>query len=175
MKDNTLDSIALFCTWLLFSVFLVKCNDKPSIKECPIIIEVECDSIMSDIPSFYDKSPKEGLMEALEYYDVKHKEVVYAQAILETGHFKSNICNNYNNLFGLYNSRTKDYYKFDSWIESIKGYKDMIQYKYDENNFNSYYDFLDNLGYAEDKEYTNKLKRIVKREFKNYDESILVN
>lgn len=112
-------------------------------------------------PTFFDKSPEEGLMEALEYYGVKHPNVVYAQAVLETGHFRSKVYRECNNLFGLYNSRTKSYYKFDHWSESVVAYLDFIQYKYKPPN--DYYKFLDNIGYAEDPEYINKLKRIVNR------------
>ena len=63
--------------------------------------------INAKIPSFMNKNPKEGLWEALEYYKIHHKEIVYAQAILETGWFKS--INHYNNLFGL---RGKYYYTY---------------------------------------------------------------
>lgn len=112
-------------------------------------------------PTFFDKSPEEGLMEALEYYGVKHPNVVYAQAILETGHFRSKVYRECNNLFGLYNSRTKSYYKFDHWSESVVAYLDFIQYKYKPPN--DYYKFLSDIGYAEDPEYINKLKRIVNR------------
>lgn len=99
------------------------------------------------------------LIEALDYYGVKHPEIVYAQAILETGHFRSKVCREYNNLFGLYNSRTESYYKFDHWSESVVAYLDFIQDRYKPPN--DYYKFLSDIGYAEDPEYINKLKRIV--------------
>lgn len=110
-------------------------------------------------PDFFDKSPEEGLLEALNYYGVKHPNIVYAQAVLETGNFKSDLCINDNNLFGLYNSRKKRYYTFDHWTESVEAYIDFIQCKYKPPN--DYYQFLKDLPYAEDKEYINKLKRIV--------------
>ena len=110
-------------------------------------------------PDFFSKSPQEGLIEALEYYGVKHPQIVYAQAILETGHFKSNICLNYNNLFGLYDSKNKDYYKFNHWAESIVAYKEWIQKKYQPPN--NYYVFLEEINYASDKEYISTLKSIV--------------
>lgn len=106
-------------------------------------------------------NPEEYLIEALNYYNVQHPEIVYAQAILETGHFKSNVCKKYNNLFGLYDSKNKRYYKFDHWSDSIIGYLNYIQYKYTPPQ--DYYDFLEEIGYAEDPEYVNKLKRIVKQ------------
>lgn len=117
------------------------------------VVEVE--------PTFFTKSPEDGLMEALEYYGVQHPKIVYAQAVLETGHFKSDLCLNGNNLFGLYNSRKKEYYRFDHWTESVEAYINFIQYKYKPPN--DYYRFLDNIGYAEDPHYINKLKRIVNR------------
>lgn len=105
------------------------------------------------------ESPEEDLIAVMDYYGMKHPEIVYAQAILETGHFRSKVCGEYNNLFGLYNSRAKDYYKFDHWSESVVAYLDYIQYRYKPQN--DYYKFLSDIGYAEDPEYINKLKRIV--------------
>ena len=110
-------------------------------------------------PDFFNKLPQEGLMEALEYYEVKYPQIVYAQAVLETGHFKSNVCLNYNNLFGLYDSKNKDYYKFNHWAESIVAYKEWIQKKYQPPN--NYYVFLESISYASDKEYISILKSIV--------------
>lgn len=114
----------------------------------------------SDTPSFKEKSPEEGLKEALRYYDIKHPNIVYKQAILETGHFKSKVCKEYNNLFGLYNSKTKQYFKFNHWWESVLAYKTLIQYKYNGNSKEEYYKFLKNLPYAEDELYIKKLKNL---------------
>lgn len=75
------------------------------------IIEMS-DTAINIQPKFFSQTPKEGLKEALSYYNLKHKDIVYAQAILETGHFKSDICLKNNNLFGLYNNDKKQYYKF---------------------------------------------------------------
>lgn len=117
------------------------------------VIEVE--------PTFFTKSPEEGLMEALEYYGVQHPKIVYAQAVLETGHFKSDLCINSNNLFGLYNSKEGKYYNFNHWSESVEAYINFIQYKYKPPN--DYYQFLEEIGYAEDPNYVSKVKSIVKR------------
>lgn len=117
------------------------------------------DVIKLEQPEFLLKSPEEGLIEALDYYAVKHPNIVYAQAILETGHFRSRVFKECNNLFGLYNSRTKSYYKFNHWSESIVAYLNYIQYRYKPPD--DYYKFLSDIGYAEDPEYINKLKRIV--------------
>lgn len=113
------------------------------------------------IPQFMSKSPQDGIIEALDYYGIEHSDIVYAQAILETGWFKSRICLQYNNLFGLYNSRTKSFYRFNHWSESVIAYKKWIQRRYKPPG--DYYQFLVQINYAEDKEYVNKLKKIVSK------------
>lgn len=118
------------------------------------------DVISLDQPEFLlSERPEEDLMKVLNYYDVKHPKIVYAQAILETGHFRSKVCQEYNNLFGLYNSSTKDYYKFSHWSESVVAYINYIQYRYKPPN--DYYEFLERIGYAEDVDYIKKVKSIV--------------
>ena len=123
-------------------------------KEMPIKLEE---------PEFFlhDKPNKELLIDACLYYGIKNHGVVVAQAILETGHFRSINCLKNNNLFGLYNSRRKQYYKFNHWTESIQAYKDMIQYKMKDNE--DYYVFLKRIGYAEDELYIKKVKNIKNR------------
>ena len=86
---------------------------------------------------------------------------MYAQAILETGHFKSRVCLEYNNLFGLYNSRKKQYYRFNHWSESVIAYKNWIQRRYKPSE--DYYIFLDRIKYAESIEYIPLLKKIVNK------------
>ena len=120
------------------------------------------DVLRLEQPEFLlSEKPDDDLMAVLEYYNVKHKNIVYAQAILETDHFRSKVCREYNNLFGLYNSRSKDYYKFNHWSESVVAYLNYIQYRYKPPD--DYYKFLEEIGYAEDPQYITKLKNIVKR------------
>lgn len=117
--------------------------------------------VEDEVPDFMSKSPKDGLMEALIYYEVNHPEIVYAQAVLETGWFTSNLCLNSHNLFGLYNSRKLQYYKFNHWTESVVAYVKFVQYKY--NPTENYYDFLTRIGYAKDKDYVSKVKNIINK------------
>lgn len=133
-------------------------SQQPKIETVPII-EV-ADTIINEQPKFFSQTPKEGLEEALSYYGLKHKDIVYAQAVLETGHFKSDLCLNNNNLFGLYNSKKHKYYTFDHWKDCIIAYKEMIQYKYKDGD--DYLNFLKEIGYAEDSEYICKLKKLIK-------------
>ena len=123
----------------------------------PIIDEtITIDSIT---PKFFYQTPQEGLKKALVHYDLVHADIVYAQAVLETGNFTSRLCLEHNNLFGLYNSRKGEYYKFNHWTESVEAYKKWIQKKY--NPPKDYYLFLEEIHYAEDSSYTNKLKFII--------------
>lgn len=143
----------------------LKEDEPPEIKVIPVVSEEQ--------PDFFSKSPQEGLMEALEYYEVKHPQIVYAQAILETGHFKSDLCLNGNNLFGLYNSKEHRHYTFDHWKDCVIAYKEMVQYKYKGDNDkppNDYYKFLSDIRYAEDVQYIQKLKDIVSRNDKRRSE-----
>lgn len=110
---------------------------------------------------FHSKSPEDGLMEALIYYEVQYPQIVYAQALIETGNFKSNLCLNSNNLFGLYNSSRGRYHRFDHWTESVVAYKNFIQRRYKPPE--DYYKFLQRIGYAEDPNYISKLKKVVNK------------
>lgn len=98
----------------------------------------------------------ENLIAAMEHYGLHHQSVVLAQALLETGWFTSAVCRNKHNLFGL-TRRDGNYYEFATWQESVKGYRDLIQYRY---KGGDYYEFLRNVPYAEDPSYINKVKQI---------------
>lgn len=142
-------------------------NDIANELKKPSYVSVSCDTIIhqdSDTisqPAFLNKTPEEGLSEALDYYGVHHPDIVYAQSILETGNFTSNLCKNHNNLFGLYDSKNKRYYQFNHWSESVQAYKNKVQYKYDSNKHPTYYAFLSDIGYAEGKDYNKRVKALV--------------
>ena len=97
-------------------------------------------------PDFFSKSPQEGLMEALEYYGLKHPQIV----------------------FGLYNSKKHRYHTFNHWTESVVAYLDYVQHRYKPPN--DYYKFLLDIGYAKDPNYISKLKVIVNRNDKRRSE-----
>lgn len=155
---NVLISLAVGALGAIQVYSCLKEDELPEIKVVHIVNEKQ--------PDFFSKSPQKGLMEALEYYEVKHPQIVYTQAVLETGHFKSDLCLNSNNLFGLYDSKNKRYYSFDHWANSVEAYVEMVQYKYrgdEEEPPNDYYKFLNDIGYAEDTLYISKLKKLVKQ------------
>lgn len=101
----------------------------------------------------------DSLLEELQARNIAHPKIVLAQAKLETGNYTSKVYLTHNNLFGL-RKADGSYYKFNHWKESVQAYKDYVQYKYQPPS--NYYKFLEDIGYAEDKSYTDKLKRIVK-------------
>ena len=102
----------------------------------------------------------ENLSDVLDQYGIKFKKIVMAQALLETGTFTSNICQTIHNIFGLRRPADGSYFEFPNWMDCVRAYRDAVQYKYVSGD---YYDFLDRIGYAEDKAYTSKVKRIAKR------------
>ncbi|MCS2793828.1 glucosaminidase domain-containing protein [Bacteroides faecis] len=93
------------------------------------------------IPNLYEEIRRNGIL---------YPKVVLAQAILETGWFRSSLCRERHNLFGLTNPHTGKYYEFDHWTESVRAYFTKVQYKYKGGN---YLLWLRDIGYAEDPEY----------------------
>ena len=96
--------------------------------ECELPHVPEDTAIVLEQPEFFlsDTITIEGLYKACDYYKIQRPDIVVAQAILETGLFKSDLCIEHHNLFGLYNSRIKEYYHFDHWAESVKAYRDKV-------------------------------------------------
>lgn len=98
----------------------------------------------------YDEILKNGIM---------YPKIVLAQAILETGWLRSSVCRNKNNLFGLTNPRTGQYYEFNHWTESVRAYFTKVQYRY---RGGDYLRWLAQIGYAEAPDYTSVLRQILR-------------
>lgn len=141
---------------LVMSNIVLACLVKTSEEE-PVYVDSVI--IKSEQPGFFlEDEPTDSLVRlACEYYNIKHIDIVVAQSILETGHYKSYQCRVNHNLFGLYNSKKKEFFKFNHWTESVKAYYDFIQYKY---KGGDYYQFLEDINYAEDSIYVAKVKTI---------------
>lgn len=101
------------------------------------------------IPNLYKEIIRNGIL---------YPKIVLAQAILETGWFRSSVCRNKHNLFGLTNPRTGKYYEFNHWTESVRAYYTKVQYKYKGGN---YLLWLDEIGYVEDKDYITTLTDVI--------------
>lgn len=117
----------------------------------------------------------ENLMELIVLLDMPSPEIIFKQAKLETGWFRSNLFKNHNSIFGMHYPRVRDSYSHEytiadngrrvasyrSWQSSVLDMKLFIQYYeglgYDPVN---YYKFLVNVGYCEKDIYTNILKNM---------------
>ena len=111
------------------------------------------------IPNLYQEIIRNG---------IKHPKIVLAQAILETGWFRSPFCRNRHNLFGLTNPKTGKYYEFNHWMESLRAYYTKVQYRYSQRNrINSsdvdYLKWLRDIGYAEDPRYIQTVVQVMKQ------------
>ena len=104
---------------------------------------------------------EENLYNELKAQGVDYPEIVKAQALLETGYFKSHSCIQQNNLFGLRDNKGT-YMSFPHWTDAVAAYKKYIQ-RYNHPVPVDYYQYLQDLGYAEDPQYINKLKQIVNK------------
>ena len=102
------------------------------------------------IPNLYKEIIRNGIL---------YPKIVLAQAILETGWFRSSVCRNKHNLFGLTNPRTGKYYEFNHWTESVRAYYTKVQYKYKGGN---YLLWLEEIGYAENPMYKKAIYCILK-------------
>lgn len=128
--------------------------------------KIEIININDNTELLYSLELNESNFKAVsKHYGVIHIDEVYNQALLETGNFTSKNCIERNNLLGLVAGNSKSnksnpngYYIFNHWTESILGYVTMVQYKIKSGE--DYYDFLERIGYAEDSEYINKLKKM---------------
>ena len=87
---------------------------------------------------------------------IPHANIVFAQAKLESGNFKSDLVRTHQNIFGL--KKGNQYRRYSHWTECVKDYKKCISDRYDGGN---YYAFLNRIGYASHPNYTGLLKDMI--------------
>ena len=87
---------------------------------------------------------------------IPHANIVFAQAKLESGNFKSDLVRTHQNIFGL--KKGNRYRRYSHWTECVEDYKKCISDRYDGGN---YYAFLNRIGYASHPNYTGLLKDMV--------------
>ena len=156
---NTIVLVAL--SMLIFMIVLTRQKIKgEKIDPPPKKIEQPVDSTFTP----------QKLVMYLREVGVKHAEIVYAQAVLETGNFKSKSFRLCNNLFGMKVARSRPttalgerygHAYFKDWKMSVIDYA-MFQSAYARKirTKSGYYEYLSR-NYASDVEYVNKLKKIV--------------
>jgi uncharacterized FlgJ-related protein len=113
------------------------------------------------------------LYEQITEKNIKYPEVVFAQAVLESGHFKAPIFTTKNNLFGMkvpkkrettaVNKGKKGYAKYNTWECSVDDYLLWQDFTLKNKNNLTKNQYLSLLGkiYAEDKDYVLTLKRVM--------------
>lgn len=148
--------------WLIIALLVVAflVNVYSDNKKENTIVEKE-DSVSVQWRQNHFLLSEENLYNELVAQGVDFPEIVTAQAILETGHFKSYACLQQNNLFGLRDNKGK-YMSFPHWTDAVAAYKKYIQ-RYNHPVPEDYYAYLQELGYAEDPQYIDKLKQIVNK------------
>lgn len=106
-------------------------------------------------PIFAFAQTRQDVLKELHRQQVPHPTIVLAQARLESGNFKSDFYRKTNNLFGL--KKGGRYATYKHWRDSIKDYKKRVSSRYQSG---SYYKFLTRIGYAKEKTYIQKVKKI---------------
>jgi flagellum-specific peptidoglycan hydrolase FlgJ len=124
----------------------------------------------------YDIISKENLWKTIKEMNIEHPEIVFAQAILETGTFSSNVFKTCNNLFGMRMPSKRltvakkpkkkgGYAQYDSWIQSVEDYKLFQDYVFERKGKlgkAKYFGYLDRV-YCESTGYSQKLKKIIEK------------
>lgn len=142
--------VVIICLWAVSLAQIISLNKRVTELEQ---MEIRVDSTLN---LYTLELTPENFEYVCHYYEIKHPEIVYAQAQLESAYFTSPVYKSKNNFLGLWNSRRQEYYKFPHWSECLKGYRDYVQMKWDGNC--DYYQFLTELPYAMDSSYVRKVK-----------------
>lgn len=152
MRKNYWKECCLLLIGLILGCLYQKHLGSLPVKETTIVKrDTVRDTIYAGIPPLSRKS----VLNELHKQNVPHANIVLAQAIHETGGFKSKLCRTHNNIFGI-KKNDNEYRRYSNYVECIRDYKKRISNKY---KGGDYYNFLIRLRYAEDPEYIQKLKR----------------
>jgi uncharacterized FlgJ-related protein len=130
-----------------------------------------------------DSLTKENLITQLICLGVKNPEIVFAQAILESGHFKSKLAKKCNNLFGMKMPRKRHttaiaksksgYAVYKHWIASLEDYlawqKMTLEKHPSRVSRIQYLRYLDKV-YCDVKGYSKQLKKLIKQNHKLFVE-----
>ena len=142
-----------------------------------LLIPAACGSKskVHQLPSSEDSLNINNLKMVVWTLPFKHKDIIIAQAILETGWFKSKNCINNNNLFGMkqiYSRATTSdtvsngYSHYPNWKQSVIDYY-LLQSTRENiisTNRQQYYTYLDKVYSEVGSSYSSQLKDIIKRE-----------
>ena len=115
----------------------------------------------------------EVLYEQIIQKDIKFPDIVFAQAVLESGHFKSQLFLNNNNLFGMKTPKRREttainkgksgYALYKSWDSSVDDYRLWQEFTLKNKEDITEKEYFSLLGrvYASDKSYVETLKKVI--------------
>lgn len=119
----------------------------------------------------HDKFSKEKLITMMKELNVQYPWIPMAQSMLETGEWNSNIFHENNNLFGMKEAKMRvtsaggtqnGHAYYETWRESVYDYAFyQCRYLNSIHSEESYFQYLSS-SYAEDPNYVNKVKKILK-------------
>jgi hypothetical protein len=123
--------------------------------------------------SQYNQFSEEKLVNMIKELHFAFPYIVYAQATLESGNFKSTIFKENNNLFGMKSASVRinnskgshnEHAYYASWAESVYDYAlYSATYLFSLKNEDDYFDYLSKF-YAQDGQYVIKLKDIINKQ-----------
>lgn len=137
----------------------------------------QCEMALAYVLDYNTEFTPENFYRAMLYAGVLYPEIVYRQAVLESGGFKSDLFILHNNPFGMkfpitrpstvkYAAsigRIKNYAGYASWIDAVKDLKLWQNYYLSIGKLSAgmdYYNFLHNLPYATSRNYIKHVKQI---------------
>lgn len=121
----------------------------------------------------YERITEDKLYVQIHESDILFPDVVYAQALIESGYFSSEVFKCNNNLFGMKHPQLRKtlsmgksksgYASYLNWKLSVYDYKLWQSFTLRNKNIKSEIEYLNLIGriYAEDDRYTKKLRQII--------------
>jgi uncharacterized FlgJ-related protein len=113
---------------------------------------------------------KANLVNYMKEMNIRHIDIAFAQAMLESGALKSKMCREKNNLFGMKVAmrrqttaiNKKGYAAYTHWTESVKDYKLYQDYVTKNRDCTrSEYLYIIAKRYSETPDYVSRLKRVI--------------
>jgi uncharacterized FlgJ-related protein len=121
----------------------------------------------------YSEFSEQKLIEKIDQLNFRFPHIILAQAKLESGHFKSTIFLENNNMFGMKEAKlranlakgtNREHAYYDSWQDCVCDYALYYStYLSDIKTEGEYFEYLKQ-NYAEDKTYVQRLKQIINKQ-----------
>lgn len=158
----------------IFFLLLIIVTTISSMSNHEVYLDIDTDSITED--KLYVK---------IQESDILFPDVVFAQAIIESGYFSSEVFKCNSNLFGMKHPKLRTtlsmgksdsgYAWYLNWKLSVYDYKLWQNFTLRNKNITSQQDYLNLIGriYAEDGRYVKKLEQIIQKNKKIKQNNIL--